>query len=153
MIYLKLNRGIEICMLVLSLMPEYSILMRIGSIIFTGIHLIPANFSADTGCTLANKFGNLFLKDNNNNGIGLFHPTELSDWIYAKIEYRNQKNFPFGISMQYSNNYLLSRVYVPLLGDWLYLDARYAYSTISAERARPFDVSTFMLSPVLRFNF
>lgn len=99
------------------------------------------------------KFGNLFLNANNNNGIGLFHPTEFSDWIYAKIEYRNQKNFPFGISMQYSNNYLLSRVYVPLLGDWLYLDARYAYSTISDERARPFDVSTFMLSPVLRFNF
>lgn len=102
---------------------------------------------------IGNPFGNRFLQPNSNNGIGLYHPVEFTDWLYAKIEYRNQKNFPFGISMQYSNNFLLSRVYLPLLGDWLYLDARYAYSTISDERARPFDVSTFMLSPVVRFNF
>ena len=63
MVYLKLNGGGEIRMLLLSLMPEHSILMRICCIILAGVHLIPADLSADTGFTLANIACNLFLAE------------------------------------------------------------------------------------------
>jgi hypothetical protein len=83
-------------------------------------------------------------------GTNLFHPTEFMDWIYAKIEFRNQSTFPFGLSAQFSNQIFLSRVYLPLIGSWLYLDARYSIPLRSENRV--FDKSIFMISPVLRLN-
>lgn len=79
-----------------------------------------------------------------------YHPTEVLDWIYSKIEYRNQSTFPFGVSVQYSNQIMLSRLYLPLIGQWLYLDARYSIPLRSENRV--FDKSVFMISPVLRLN-
>ena len=89
----------------------------------------------------------------NQKGLLLYHPRTVGDWLYAKIEYRSQGTYPFGLSVQYSNQILLSRCYLPLLGQWLYLDARYAVPFRSTETARPFEENIFMLSPVLRFNF
>lgn len=81
-------------------------------------------------------------------GLQTYHPREFADWLYAKVEFRNQSNYPFGFSAQYSNQYFLGRVYVPLFGTWLYLEGKYA---TPLRDARPFDVKNFfMISPVLR---
>ncbi len=88
-------------------------------------------------------------------GLELYHPVEALDWIYAKIEYFNQSGRPFGISAQYSNQILTSRVFVPLIGSWLYLEAKYSKNLRSPEQLelRPFDFNSFfMISPVLRFS-
>lgn len=84
-------------------------------------------------------------------GLRTWRPMTALDWIYVKVEYRNQNSFPFGFSLQYSNQILLSRVYVPLVGDWLYLEGRFS---TPVRAAYPFEVRNFfMISPVLRFNF
>ncbi len=84
-------------------------------------------------------------------GLMTWKPNEALDWIYAKVEYRSQASFPFGISLQYSNQMLLARAYVPILGDWLYLEGRYS---TPLRDARPFEIKNFfMFSPVLRLNF
>lgn len=76
-------------------------------------------------------------------------PSEFADWIYAKIEYRNQSVWPFGISLQYSNQILLARTYLPIF-NWLYIDARVARVL---RTAKPFENKTFFLfSPVLRLT-
>ncbi len=80
-----------------------------------------------------------------------WRPQTALDWIYAKLEYRNQNSFPFGFSIQYSNQILLSRVYLPLVGDWLYIEGRFS---TPVRAAYPFEIRNFfMISPVLRFNF
>lgn len=91
-----------------------------------------------------------FTLNDKSDGLRFFHPTEFLDWLYAKVEYRNQSTFPFGLSAQYSNQIFLGRLYLPLLGQWLYLDARYSIPLRS--ESRPFDQSVFMISPVLRLN-
>jgi len=84
-------------------------------------------------------------------GLRTWRPTTPLDWVYLKAEYRNQNSFPFGFSLQYSNQMLLGRIYVPLLGDWLYLEGRYS---TPVRGTRPFEIRNFfMISPVLRFNF
>lgn len=93
------------------------------------------------------------MEDDNIKGLMFYHPVEAADWIFAKLEYRSQGVFPFGLSTQYSNQMLLSRCYLPLIGQWLYLDARYSVSLRSKESARPYEENVFMISPVLRFNF
>ena len=93
---------------------------------------------------------NGYFLNNRVKGTNLFHPTEFMDWIYAKVEFRNQSTFPFGLSAQFSNQIFLSRVYLPLIGSWLYLDARYSIPLRSENRV--FDKSIFMISPVLRLN-
>jgi len=96
-------------------------------------------------------FNNIFLARNGVNGLVTWKPNEALDWIYAKIEYRNQAAFPFGISMQLSNQILLARAYVPIFGDWFYLEGRYS---TPLRDARPFEIKNFfMFSPVLRLNF
>jgi len=100
-----------------------------------------------------NRLGNVtgpFALNDKVDGLTFFHPTEFLDWLYAKVEYRNQSTFPFGLSAQYSNQIFLGRLYLPLLGEWLYLDARYSIPLRS--ESRPFDQSVFMISPVLRLN-
>ncbi len=91
-----------------------------------------------------------FTLNDKTEGLRFFHPTEFLDWLYAKVEYRNQSTFPFGLSAQFSNQIFLGRLYLPLLGQWLYLDARYSIPLRS--ESRPFDQSVFMVSPVLRLN-
>ncbi|HLP28819.1 MAG TPA: hypothetical protein VK147_09270 [Candidatus Didemnitutus sp.] len=92
-----------------------------------------------------------FLGRDGVNGLVTWKPNEALDWIYAKVEYRNQAAFPFGISLQYSNQILLARAYIPVFGDWFYLEGRYS---TPLRDARPFEVENFfMFSPVLRLNF
>ncbi len=95
--------------------------------------------------------GTTYLGVDGVNGLGLFHPDEALDWIYAKAEYRNQGSFPFGLSIQYSNQILLGRAYVPILGEWLYVEGRYS---TPLRDAAPWEIEHFfMVSPVLRLNF
>ena len=78
-------------------------------------------------------------------------PNEALDWIYAKLEYRNQGSFPFGVSVQYSNQILVGRAYIPVLGDWLYVEGRYS---TPLRDPYPFEIENFfMVSPVFRLNF
>jgi hypothetical protein len=96
--------------------------------------------------------GRTYLGRDGVTGLNTWKPNEAMDWIYAKLEYRNQSVFPFGVSLQISNQVLLGRAYVPVVGDWLYVEAR--YSTPVIRDIRPFEVANFfMVSPVLRLNF
>jgi hypothetical protein len=84
-------------------------------------------------------------------GLNLWKPNEFADWIYLKAEYRNQSAFPFGVSFQYANQSLLAHAYIPILGQWLYLEGK--YNTILRD-VRPFERGNmFMISPVLRLTF
>ena len=86
-------------------------------------------------------------------GLQTYHPTSISDWMFLKLEYRSQSTFPFGLSAQYANNNLLVRAYVPLIGEWLYLEGKYATSLHSEVNLRPWEMRNFFLvSPVLRLN-
>lgn len=77
-----------------------------------------------------------------------YKPNEFGDWVYAKVEYRNQAAYPFGFSMQYSNQILLGRVYLPIFGNWFYLEGKYS---TPLRGARPYEIKNFfMISPVLR---
>jgi hypothetical protein len=95
--------------------------------------------------------GSNFLKRNDVQGLTIYKPNEFFDWLYAKVEYRNQSTWPFGASLQYSNQILLSRIYFPLFGNWFYLEAK--YSTL-LRSLRPYEVnkSFFMFSPVIRLT-
>jgi hypothetical protein len=82
-----------------------------------------------------------------NSRIGL---REFQDWIYAKVEYRSQSSYPFGVSAQYSNQILFMHAYFPLLGQWLYLEGKYS---TPLRTANPWEVPNFfMVSPVIRMN-
>ena len=80
-----------------------------------------------------------------------YNPSSLADWIYAKVEYRNQAVYPFSASLQLSNQTLLTRAYVPLFGNFLFLEAKYA--TPLRDRY-PFEPENgyFVISPVLRIT-
>ena len=79
-----------------------------------------------------------------------YRPKEFGDWLYFKLEYRNQAAFPFGFSAQYSNQMLVGRVYIPLFGNWLYLEGKYA---TPLRGLRSYEVQNFfMVSPVLRLT-
>jgi hypothetical protein len=83
-------------------------------------------------------------------GLKTFKNNEFGDWMYAKVEYRNQAAFPFGMSLQYSNQILLGRVYIPLFGRWLYIEGKYA---TPVRPLRPYETQHFfMISPVLRLT-
>ncbi len=80
-----------------------------------------------------------------------YKPNEFADWLYLKLEYRNQKDFPFGMSIQYSNQIILGTAYVPVFGEWLYLEGKYA--TPLTREARLYELKNFfMISPVLRLT-
>jgi len=84
----------------------------------------------------------------NAEGLNLYHPDEFADWLFAKVEYRNQAVFPFSLSLQYSNQIMLARAYMPLFGDWLLLEAKYA---TPLRDAYEFEVENFfIISPVIR---
>lgn len=87
---------------------------------------------------------------NNVYGLKTYKPSEFGDWLYLKAEYRNQSTYPFGASMQYSNQILLSRIYLPIIGDWLYVEGKYS---TPLRKARPYEIDNFfMISPVLRIT-
>jgi hypothetical protein len=91
------------------------------------------------------------INDVDGNRLNLWKPNQFADWHFLKAEYRNQSNFPFGVSFQYANQTLLAHAYIPLLGQWLYLEGK--YSTILRD-VRPFERGNmFMISPVLRLTF
>ncbi|MCK5741937.1 MAG: hypothetical protein KAH48_06960, partial [Chlorobi bacterium] len=84
------------------------------------------------------------------NGLRTWKPSELGDWVYFKAEYRNSASNPFGFSLQYSNQIFLGRVYLPIFGEWLYLEAKYS---TPLRAARPYEATNFfMISPVLRLS-
>ncbi len=83
-------------------------------------------------------------------GLRTYHPDEFLDWLYARLEYRHQSSYPFGVSVQFSNQILLVHGYLPIVGRWLYLEGKYA---TPLRDAYPFEVKNFfMLSPVLRLT-
>lgn len=91
-----------------------------------------------------------YLGTNRIEGLQLYKPNEFGDWVYAKIEYRNQDVFPFGASVQYSNQMLLGNVYIPLFGNWFYLEGKYSKLL---RGARPYETDDFyMISPVIRLT-
>jgi hypothetical protein len=83
-------------------------------------------------------------------GLNLYKPNEFADWLYLKAEFRNQAAYPFGMSVQYSNQIFLGRIYLPLISPWLYLEAKYA---TPLRDPRPYEIENFfMISPVLRIT-
>ena len=83
-------------------------------------------------------------------GLTTYKPSAFGDWIYAKVEYRNQAVYPFGVSLQYSNQTIMGDVWLPLLGNWLYLEAKYS---TPLRVARPYEIQNFfMISPLLRLT-
>ncbi|MCX7735670.1 MAG: hypothetical protein N2319_03055 [Candidatus Kapabacteria bacterium] len=83
-------------------------------------------------------------------GLNTYKPNEFGDWVFLKAEYRSQSTWPFGFSMQYSNQILLSRIYIPLFGNWLYLEGKHS---TPLRGLRPYETKNFfMISPVLRLT-
>jgi hypothetical protein len=83
-------------------------------------------------------------------GLFTYKPNEFMDWLFFKVEYRSQAVYPFGASIQVSNQILLSRAYIPLFGNWLYLEAKYS---TPIRDVRPYEIQNFfMISPVLRLT-
>lgn len=83
-------------------------------------------------------------------GLKLYKPESFAEWIYLKAEYRSQSAYPFGMSVQLSNQIFLGRIYIPLLSPWLYLEGKYS---TPLRDARPYEIENyFMISPVLRIT-
>ena len=84
------------------------------------------------------------------NGLNLYKPDEFADWLFLKAEFRSQAAYPFGMSVQYSNQIFLGRLYLPIVTPWLYIEAK--YSTPMRD-ARPYEIENFfMISPVFRIT-
>ena len=82
----------------------------------------------------------------------LNHPTQFEDWLYARVDYLNQSGYPFGLSAQIANRNLLLSAYVPVIRNWLFLEAKYS-SPVLRDKPAPWEYqSFFMISPVLRFE-
>lgn len=81
----------------------------------------------------------------------LIHPTEFQDWIYARVEYLNQSGFPFGMSAQLSNSNLLLTGFIPLIPNWLFIEAKYS-TPVLRTAPQPWESNSFfMVSPIFRF--
>ncbi len=91
-----------------------------------------------------------YLTTSDVNGLRNYKPSEFGDWLYLKAEYRNQSAYPFGVSLQYSNQIFLGRVYLPLISPWLYIEGKYS---TPLRTPRPYEIENFfMISPVLRIT-
>lgn len=83
---------------------------------------------------------------------GLIHPKEFEDWVYARVDYLNQSGFPFGVSAQIANRNLMLTGFVPVIRNWLFLEAKYT-TPLLRDNPMPWEYpSFFMISPVLRFE-
>ncbi len=81
-------------------------------------------------------------------GLKTWKSEQVADWIYLKAEYRHQKAYPFGVSAQLSNGLFMGRVWLPLFGEWFYLEAKYS---TPIHDVRPYELENFyMISPVIR---
>lgn len=103
-----------------------------------------------------NEYGNpttgykFFLTNQGVAGLNTYKNNEFGDWVFAKLEYRSQATYPFSVGIQYSNQTLLARAYIPLFGKWLFLEAKYS---TPLRGLRPYEIGNFfMLSPVLRIT-
>lgn len=73
-----------------------------------------------------------------------------ADWLFLRVEYRNQAVYPFGASAQLSNGLFLGKLWIPLFGSWFYLEAK--YSTPIHEQ-RPYEIKNyFVISPVIKIS-
>ena len=91
----------------------------------------------------------LEIKNDNITGL-LNYKSEGLDYLYFKLEYRNQATWPFGVSLQISNQILLTKVWVPILGNWFLIEAK--HSNVLRD-LHPFELKNFfMLSPVIRIT-
>lgn len=83
---------------------------------------------------------------------GLDHPNQVEDWLYIKAEYLNQSGFPFGMSAQLANSNMLLTGFIPIVPNWLFLEAKYS-TPILRDEPMPWEQKSFvMISPVLRFK-
>lgn len=90
------------------------------------------------------------LKTDLTDSLITYKPNEFADWLFLKVEYRNQAAFPFGASLQISNQTFLGRAYMRIFGNWFFLEGRYAYVL---RDVRPYEnKSFFMFSPVIRIT-
>jgi len=89
-------------------------------------------------------------KDGRFTGLKDWTPTNTIDWLYLRVEYRNQAVYPFGASAQLSNGMFLGKLWLPLFGSWFYLEAK--YSTPIHDR-RPYEIPNyFIISPVIKIS-
>lgn len=81
-------------------------------------------------------------------GLLNYRPQSVLDWLFIKFEYRNETSYPFGFTLQYSNQIFMGTGYLPLFGNWLFLEAKYARVL---RDLRPYESPDyFMISPVFR---
>lgn len=86
-------------------------------------------------------------------GLATYKNDDAADWLFVKAEYRNQAAFPFGASIQYSNENLMIKGYIPIFGNWLLLEGRYTTPLRAKEDERYYEIKNFfMVSPVLRLT-
>jgi hypothetical protein len=92
----------------------------------------------------------IYSLDPNVDGLITYKNKEFGDWVYAKVEYRNQAAYPFGVSLQYSNQVIMGDAWIPLFGNWLYLQAKYS---TPLRGLKPYEIKNFfMISPLLRLT-
>lgn len=109
------------------------------ALVQTGGQFGPVYFASANNVTAANRGGR---------GLVNYAPQNVLDWLYLKFEYRNETTYPFGFTLQYSNQTFMGIAYLPLFGNWLYLEAKYAHVL---RELRPYEQqSYFMISPVFR---
>jgi hypothetical protein len=109
------------------------------ALVQTGGQYGPTYFATANSVAAANRGGR---------GLMNYTPQSLLDWLFVKFEYRNETSYPFGFTLQYSNQIFMGTGYLPLFGNWLYLEAKYAHVM---RDLRPHETSDyFMISPVFR---
>ncbi|MEI6088865.1 MAG: hypothetical protein WCR42_00280 [bacterium] len=83
-------------------------------------------------------------------GLKNWVPETTTDWLYLKVEYRNQAVYPFGASAQLSNGIFLGKLWIPLFGSWFYLEAKYS---TPIHDLRPYEIRNyFVISPVIKIS-
>ena len=82
----------------------------------------------------------------------IIHPTTPEDWALFKIDYLNQSGFPFGLSAQLANQNLMIAGFIPLVPNWLFIEAKYSTPLLREEPAPWEQRHFFMISPILRFK-
>ena len=113
--------------------------IRETALVQTGGQYGPTYFATSDNVTAANRGGR---------GLVNYTPQSVLDWLFIKFEYRNETTYPFGFTLQYSNQIGMVTGYLPLFGNWLYLEAKYARVL---RDLRPYETADyFMISPVFR---
>ncbi|MBM2814242.1 MAG: hypothetical protein HW421_1004 [Ignavibacteria bacterium] len=83
-------------------------------------------------------------------GLRLYKNNEFGDWLFLKVDFKNNATWPLGLSLQISNQTLLGRAVIPLIGNWLYLEGKFS-SLMRPER--PYESKSFyMISPIVKLT-